>query len=291
MVKQLLDYYFNPYLPEKNSKGEIYSKNNLFEPEDIFSQKNLERILYLLDVSNFKQSRDSGFEIGEILANQIIDYNISDRTDKHLDSSSNLIKFTGKKDYVINSNGNYIAKILGGHNIVILKKNRNEVKNKKDKFNFKVLSEIDGLYQVKRNNSGFSKKIYYAIEAKTGVTSINKRHIFEDIILPLRELYDTQINYVMMGFEDRMYKDKENKIYSNSIQEINLYLEDNGVKFYPLVFPFSSNKFRNFVGEIEKRRKGYEVIKYGTFDSKTNQSVFILPDGREVKGKLLLDKI
>lgn len=291
MAKQLLDYYFNPYLPEKNSNGEIFSKNNLFEPEDIFSQKNLERILYLLDISNFKQSRDPGFEIGEILANQVIDYNISDRTNKHLDSSSNLIKFTGKKDYVINSNGNYIAKIIGGHNIVILKKKRNDNKNKKYKFNFKVLSEFDGLYQVKRNNSGFSKKIYYPIEAKTGVTSMNKRHIFEDIILPLRELYDTQINYVMVGFEDRMYKDKDNLIYSNSIQEINLYLEDNGVKFYPLVFPFSSNKFRNFVSEIEKKRKGYDVIKYGTFNSKTNQTVFILPDGREVKGKLLLDKI
>jgi len=292
-IKQTLDYYFYPFSPYLNEKTkEIKSIINLELDEELFSIKNLERIVEELNYHMITKENIAP-EVGEILATQIIDYNISNRTIKHEKSTSNLIKILGKSGYNINSSQNYIAKITHGHNVVILRKGENE---NKQKFNFNVAAEIDGLYLVKRenelnkeNSNSKIKKVFYPIETKTGTTSISKEHIFEDIILPLKEMYKTEINYVMVGFESRMYKNQDKRIFNNNIQNIYNYLNEKDIKFFPLCFPFSENRFSNFVNEINKKRIGQDIVKYAIYEKDENYIRMILSDGKEVRGKIILD--
>ena len=291
-IKKTLDYYFYPFSPLVDERSqEIKSSMQLQYDSDLFSQKNLERIVEELNYHQILKENIAP-EVGEILATQLIDYNISNRTIKHENSTSNLIKIFGKAGYTINSSQNYVAKLTHGHNVVILRKGKNE---NYSKFNFNVAAEIDGLYLVKREIeldklTKKTKKVFYAIETKTGTTSISKEHIFEDIIIPLREMYETEINYVMVGFSSRLYKDEERKIFNNNIQNIYHYLNERNVKFFPLCFPFSENIFSNFVNEINKKRLGQDVVKYAVYEKKNNYVRMILSNGEEIRGRIVLDK-
>ena len=287
-----LDYYLHPFSPNiSNRNGSISSSMKLELDKELFSKKNLERIVEELNY-NMIFGKNIAPIIGEILATQIIDYNISNRTEKHENTISKLIKISGKSGYNINTSEKYVAKLTNGHNVVILKKGKN--KNKK-KFNFIVASEIDGLYLLKRNiqsenKKRKTKKIYYPIETKTGIISISKEHIFRDIILPLREMYKTEINYIMIGFESRMYKNNKKKIFNRIIQDIYYFLNRRNVKFFPLCFPFSEISFFNFVNEINKKRIGIDVAKYAVYDKKNNYVKMVLSNGTEVVGRIVTDK-
>lgn len=282
-LEKVLDYYFHPFSPVKIFNGDLKTSITLDLEDELLLEHNVDYIVEVLNYYGILKDNIAP-QVGEILATQVLDSNIKKRVLRHTNSKSNLLKISGKSGYTINSSNNYTAKLTEDHNVVILKKGEYEYDRK---FGFKVISEIDGLYMVKRPSlNGKMKKVFYAIETKTGTTAIDKKHIFKDIIIPLRDMYNAEINYVMIGFESKIYKDQKNQIFSNNIRDIYNYLDKKQVKFFPLAFPFDENKFSNFVTSINKKRTGWDIAKYAVYNKKENILKMILSDGSEVYGKM-----
>jgi hypothetical protein len=278
-----MSYYLKKYLPRKEGEN-YYQKNIIHLPEELVNKNNLEKILFELEKFNFQENnftnRNISGLVGELFTYNIVLEELKNRINLNKEKIEiKLIK--AKKEYIIGNSINYILKINKEHRINIIKK---DSKNEKNKFGFNFISEIDGLIQIKTKKEDKNKKEYVILESKTGNINLDKYHIYNDVIIPLKEIYKTRnISYILMGFEDKIFK--KQRILKNNVRDIYLYLKSKHIDFYPISFPFTERKFSLFLQEIERETFG-NIYGNCIYNEINNTIEIITANGKKIYGKL-----
>lgn len=281
------EYPLVTYLPRELPNGKILEHIPLkYDLEFMFSESNIQNIIDLLDFEGvYHEGKNlSGF-IGEILANNVLSHNLETR----LTSLRKYREIIGEelhkhKEYALNSSSNFVLRTLGSNRVVILKRAKKGYGTIKSKSDF-THCEIDGLYMIKvKSDIKKNSKALLVLESKTGKTNMDSEHIIEDIIKPLKEMYNTPyVNYALIGLPNEMYSVEGNKIFENNIQVIYNQLQKESVRFFPLVFPFDREVFTTFTDEIKSRRNGWKMVK-GMINPITGETRLIDRKGDKYEG-------
>lgn len=260
----------------------IIQKYSFIRPNNLFSDFGLENIIQRSIFNNVENDRINISGIaGEYLAQKIYEINLNSTLNKLNNYEGKFID--GKIGYLINSSDKYLAKLIGENRVVILKKEKSY--DNENKFGFRNIAEIDGLYQIKKNQSNKNIKKYIAMEVKTGSTKIKASHIIKDIIFPLRRMYRVPVSYTLIGFKSEIYFDVKKNILNNYLTKLAEELFIENIEFTFMHFPFEKEEFFNFVEKIESKISN--TIKGTAVYYKTKNIIEIeSPDGL-IKGKFI----
>ncbi len=249
---------------------------------------NLETLISRIN-SNMGDELNRKGILAELIANDLI----LEHMDKYFYNENPFYEGTligGRENYIINSNKKYIAKLITENRILILRKDKDNCDY--DKFGFKNIAEIDGLYMIKKIQSDKTKKKekkLIVIETKSSEVKLNSDHISQDIILPLQKMYNMPISYLVVGFKEDLYIDDQLNILSNPLKRIYYNLKNNGIDFNVIHFPFKKEDFNTFALKLEHLRTGIITVK-AKYNSKTSKIELIYPDGKILTGNFILSR-
>ncbi len=281
-----MTFFTNPFQMIE-SGGKIIQTKSFINPKiPLFSKENLEKVLETITTnSNSEDFSNIRGLAGEILATTLFENTMDLIISNQPRINGKFIQENGKKGYVVNSSQNHIAKLISQNRIVILEKKETEISKK---FGFKNIAEIDGLYIVKKENERKNLKLFYAIETKTGNAKMSAEHIAEDIVYPLSSMYNSQINYIMIGFKEQLYSNRKNNTLTRTMGNLYMELKEAGVSSSFIHFPFEKERFLQFTNELESQISG-KIKGKAIYDINTQNIEFIGPDGNKIKGKFILD--
>lgn len=274
-----MDFFPLPYKP-------VMYKTHIVQPRtftgpDQLSNENLEEIILKFDGEIPDEKNLKGI-VAEIIANSLVRESFKSYLDPKLHIYGNLVK--GREGFLINTNHDYLAKLITQNRIVILKKEENNSDD--EKFGFRNIAEIDGLYiAARRRHKNFVEKKLFVIESKSGEIKMDPQHIREDIIRPLEEMYESPVTYMLIGFKDFMYrkKDAELNSFNNKLYTLWRDLNELNIDFMPMHFPFSHQHFESFVEKLNRRITGITSTRAKYFEAEKKIELY-LPDGSVLKG-------
>ena len=261
---------FFPFPLKETSQG-LYQRYTFIRPRNIFTKGRLEKIISKIALNPNIANSSSGIQgiIGEQVGRDLFSYHMKALLEKKFSH------FEGKmirndKDYVINKNQNYLAKLLNRDQVVILS-DKQRFNCNEGKYGLENIAEIDGLYLVKRiqKNQKNGKRLI-VLETKTGSDSFNPQKIESTIINPLQELYDTPVSYLVIGFEEELYT--SHKRHNHRVNEKFTFLYDSfkekNIDFSCIHFPFEKKRLLEFSRDVEKQLQE-QIQGQAIYDKKT----------------------
>ena len=250
-----------PFLLKKYNNS-LVQTHTLIGQNSVLKKDNVENILDKVKWQCPIKNRNTKSQIAEIIANEMFEETMKFHLRRMPMYEGKIIR--GKQDFIINSNGNYIAKLNGGERVFILKNKKSNDNFEDDpKFGISNEAELDGLYILKRKFKGNNRKCLFAMETKTGDAKLNSQHII-NVTNRLSSLWGFQSHYVLVGFRDELYSkrfkenDDERKInyLKRGLEEVYYKLKNHGVEFIPIHFPFSKSEFDFHIKRIDEERTG-----------------------------------
>ena len=278
-----MEFFTHPFTLSQTPRG-ISQKFYFPDSKSILNEKTLEELLNMSYRIKTSDSKNLQGIIAEILANQLFLEHFEKNFSDNLLISGKII--SGVENYLINSNHKYFAKLLSENRVVILKKENNIDENK---FGFRNIAEIDGLFMVKRKREEKNQKHLIAVESKSGIIKLNAEHILNDIIRPLQDMYQTTVSYFLIGFKDELYSHPRLNLLEPKLEEIYYKLKEENIKFTAVHFPFSKAEYFSFMSKIESKRTGiYPGLVL--YDTNLETIKITLKDGRILEGKFELNE-
>lgn len=184
------------------------------------------------------------------------------------------------KEYVLNSSEEHVLKTAGKHRIVILRKSAENDPSAKGHY---TNSEIDGLFQIKVPHvDKANERALIAVESKVGVVNIDPDHVINNVVNPLAGMYQCQIYYSIIGMRDEMCDRGPPDKFKGNIREVYNRLDANGIRFLPIVFPFTAQAFNGLIDKIREKRTGWKRIYGGGYDPASGKAVIYTPDGKKI---------
>ena len=198
-----------------------------------------------------------------------------------------------KNGYAIGSRGKRVLKASNDNNVVLIEKQNGRVD---DKFGFRVISEVDGLFCVVSREGRKRKKEFVIVESKTGSLGLNHKHIYHNILKPYSQILQSPLHYVVLDFRDKLFNSRGRKILKSERRNdfysplMQLIAQDDSmnvsVGFFD--FPFSKQEFTSEANRGLEIQEGNNIIKSGRIVERTGEVIFNL--GGDVKRGLFISE-
>lgn len=272
----------SPFKLTEYENNLVQTRSFMFSSNPLRTEK-LEQLIQIVNGNSTDELNRKGI-IAELLAIDLI----SEHMNKYFSSENPFYEgkiITGRQSFLINSNKNYLAKLITENRIVILKKNQKQFED--NKFGFINIAEIDGLYMIKKvenDRTRKKEKKLIVVETKSSDAKINANHVNENIVIPLQKMYgNIDISYLLVGFKEELYDDEQLNILNNKLKETYNNLRELNTEFNVIHFPFKKEEFNIFMLKFESQRTGIYNAK-AKYNSNNSHLELTLQNGKILKG-------
>ncbi|MCH8519891.1 MAG: hypothetical protein LAT82_04005 [Nanoarchaeota archaeon] len=256
----------------ETKEGTFIQHTDLSRSNSNFSIPNCLNELLMNQTKEYDESTLRGY-LGEYCSRELI----SNYLLKNLGGVREIdVLALNRNGYAIGSRGKRVLKASNDNNIVLIEKQNGRVDNK---FGFRVISEVDGLFCIVSREGKKRKKEFVIVESKTGSLGLNFKHVYSNILKPYSQMLQSPLHYVVLDFRDKLFNDRGRKILKSErrddfysplmsliAQEVNSKIS---VGF--LDFPFSKQEFFSEVNRGLEIQKGNNLIKAGRIVEDTGE--------------------